>query len=102
MEVREEDLVQVDEADVRAQQLALRALAAVEEQPLAAAADERGGGSAARGRHRAGRAEEDDVEVHAASLGERTLRQESTWPGTISVPQVVPLLDLPDALARIR
>ena len=85
VEVREEDLLQVDEADVRAEELALRPLAAVEQQPLAAAADERGGGSAARGRHRAGRAEEDDVEIHAASLG-CAYGRISTWPGTISVP----------------
>ena len=44
VEVREEDLAQVDEADRRAQQLALRPLAAVEEQPVAAAADEQRGG----------------------------------------------------------
>ena len=35
--VREEDLLELDEADVAAQELALRALAAVEQQPLAAA-----------------------------------------------------------------
>ena len=68
VEVREEDLLEVDEADVRAQQLPLRPLAAVEEEPLAAAADERRRGRAARGRHRAGRAEEDHVEIHDVSL----------------------------------
>ena len=41
MEVREEDLLELDQAD-RAHELALRALAAVEEQPVAAAPDERG------------------------------------------------------------
>ncbi len=41
MEVRQEDLAQVDETDVGAQQLPLRPLAAVEQQPLAAAPDER-------------------------------------------------------------
>ena len=69
VEVGQKDLVQLDQADVRAQKLPLRALAAVEEQLLPAATDERGGGSAASCRHRAGRAEEDDVEIHAASLG---------------------------------
>ena len=64
MEVREEDLAQLDEADVRAQELPLRALGAVEQQPLAAAPDERRGRRALGGRHRAGRPEEDDVEVH--------------------------------------
>ena len=47
-------------------QLALRALAAVEQQPVAAAADQRGGQAAAGGGRRAGGAEEEDVEVHAA------------------------------------
>ena len=68
VEVREEDLAQVDEADRRAQQLPLRALAAVEEQALAAAADEQRRGAALGRRCRAGGAEEDDVEVHAARL----------------------------------
>jgi hypothetical protein len=66
VEVRQEDLVQLDEADRGAQELALRALAAVEEQPLAAPAYEQRRWGPLRGRHRAGRAEEDDVEVHGA------------------------------------
>ena len=40
VEVREEDLLQVGQADRRALQLPLRPLAAVEEEPLAAAPDE--------------------------------------------------------------
>ena len=105
VEVRQEDLVELDQADVRAQQLPLRALAAVEEQLLATAADERGGRSAASGRHRAGRAEEDDVEIHAASLGGfgTALRQDEHLPGDEHGSlELVPPLDLPDALARIR
>ena len=66
MEVRDEDLVEVDQAD-RAQQLALGALAAVEQQPLAAAAEQRGGQAAPGGRRRGGGAEEDDVEVHGTA-----------------------------------
>ena len=66
--VREEDLAQLDEADVGAQQLALRPLGAVEQEPLAAAAHERGRGRTLRGRHRARGAEEDDVEIHARIL----------------------------------
>ena len=64
VEVREEDLAQLDQADRRAQQLPLRALAAVEQEPLAAAAHEERRRRPLRGRHRAGGAEEDDVEVH--------------------------------------
>ena len=69
VEVGQEDLAQLDEADVGAQELPLRALGAVEQEPLAAAPDERRGGRAPGGGHRAGRPDEDDVEVHAASLG---------------------------------
>ena len=70
--VRQEDLVQVDEPDLRSQQLPLRPLGAVEQQPLAAAPDERRRGRAQRGRRRAGRPEEDDVEVHGSILGAGT------------------------------
>ena len=103
VEVRQEDLVELDQADVRAQELPLRALAAVEEQLLPAAPDERGGRSAASGRHRAGRAEEDDVEIHAASLGRfGVLRQDEHLPGDEHRSlELVPPLDLPDTLARI-
>ena len=71
VEVREEDLLEVGQADRRALQLPLRPLAAVEEEPLAAAADEHRRGSALRGRHRRGGTEEDDVEIHAAIVGSR-------------------------------
>ena len=103
VEVRQEDLVELDQADVRAQELSLRAFAAVEEQLLPTAPDERGGRSAASGRHRAGRAEEDDVEIHAASLGRRVLRQdEHLARDEHRSLELVPPLDLPDTLARIR
>ena len=72
VEMRDEDVLEVDEADRRAQQLALGSLAAVEEQPVAAAPNEQGRGSAPGGR-RAGRgAEEDDVEVHAPMVTARS------------------------------
>ncbi len=65
VKVRDEDLVQVGQADRRAHQLPLGSLGAVEEQPFAAAAHEQRGRGATCGR-RAGRgAEEDEVEVHA-------------------------------------
>ena len=86
VEVGQEDLVQVDEPDVGAQQLALRPLAAVEQQAVAAAPHERRRGRAARRRHRAGRAEKDDVEVHARSVGRAPYGRTSTWPGTIVAP----------------
>ena len=50
VQVREEDVLEVDEPGVRAEQLALRPLAAVDEQPVAAAAEERRGGAARGGR----------------------------------------------------
>ena len=69
MEVREEDLLQIREADRRPLQLPLRPLAAVEKETLAATAHEQRRGAALRGRHRGSGAEEDDVEVHPAILG---------------------------------
>ena len=63
MVVREEDRADVGQPD-GAQQLALRALAAVEEQAVAAAADERRRQPASRRGHRAGGAGEEDGEVH--------------------------------------
>ena len=62
--VGEEDGLHVGEAD-GAQQLALGSLAAVEEQAVAAAAQQRGGQTAASGRHRARGAGEEEREVHA-------------------------------------
>jgi hypothetical protein len=69
VEVGEEDLLQVGQADRRPLQLALGPLTAVEEEPLASAPDEQRCGPALGGRHRGGRAEEDEVEVHPAILG---------------------------------
>ena len=64
--VGQEDLAEVDQPERRPEQLALCALGAVEEQAFAAAADEQRGGRTIGRRHRAGRAEEDDVEVHGS------------------------------------
>src|SRR5580765_240278 len=64
VEVRDEDLRQLRQADRRAQHLALRPLAAVEEQALPAAPDEQRRGSPLSRRDRARRPEEDEVEVH--------------------------------------
>ena len=66
--VREEDLLEVDEPDVAAQELALRPLGTVDEEPLAAAPDERRRQRSPRRRHRARRPEEDDVELHGGRL----------------------------------
>ena len=68
MEVREEDLLELDEADVAAQELALRPLGAVEEQPVSPAPDERRGQGALGGRRGSGRPEEDDVEIHGGRV----------------------------------
>jgi hypothetical protein len=62
--VGEEDLAELDEPDRRAEHLALRALAAVEQEPFAAPPDEHGRGGALRRRDRARRAEEHEIEVH--------------------------------------
>jgi hypothetical protein len=62
--VRDEDVVDVDEADAGAQELALRALAAVDEDAVAAAPDEMSGRAAMGARRRAGGAEEEHAQVH--------------------------------------
>ena len=64
MQVGEEDVLEVAEPGVGPQQLSLRPLAAVEEEPVAAASDQRRG-RAARGSRRGARgAQEDEVEIH--------------------------------------
>ena len=62
--VREEDLLELHEADIAAQKLPLRPFGAVEEKAIAAPPDERRGEGALRGRHRARRPEENDVQLH--------------------------------------
>src|SRR5437016_5361245 len=64
MKMRQEDLVEVGQADARPHQLPLRALAAVEEQPLTPAADEEGGRCAPGGGRAAGGTEKDKVQIH--------------------------------------
>ena len=64
VQVGEEDVLEVAEPGVGAQQLSLRPLAAVDEEPVAAAADQRRGRAARGGRRRARGAQEDEVEVH--------------------------------------
>ena len=90
VEMRDEDLLEVDEADRRAQELALGSLAAVEEHPVAATPDEQGRGSAPGGRCAGRGAEEDDVEVHApmvtAAVSDGRYGSRSRSPGEIVVP----------------
>ena len=64
--VRQEDLPDVDQPHARAEELALRPLAAVEEEPLASSAQEQSRRRPLGGRHRAGGPEEDEIEVHRA------------------------------------
>jgi hypothetical protein len=72
--VRQEDLVQLDEPHRGAKELALGALTAIEEDPVAPAPDERSSEAAAGSRHRARCSEEDKVEVHGPSVGRRRAR----------------------------
>jgi hypothetical protein len=62
--VGEEDLAELEEADVAAQELPLRPLGTVDEQAVAAAAHEGSRWGALGGGCGTGRPEEDDVEVH--------------------------------------
>ena len=75
VQVREEDLLELRQADGRALELPLRSLGAVEEQPLAAAPEEERRRRAPRGRHRRRGAEEDEVEIHAGDSRSRSLRR---------------------------
>ena len=68
VKVGEEDLLELDQADIAAQELPLRALGAVEEQTVTASADECRGEGALGGRRRPGRPEEDDVEIHGGRV----------------------------------
>jgi hypothetical protein len=63
VEVRDEHAVQIEQPD-RAQQLALRAFTAVEQQPVAAATDQHRRQPAARARHRAGGPGEEQRKIH--------------------------------------
>src|SRR5437764_127642 len=64
----EKDLTQVDQTDRRRQELPLRSFPAIEQQSLATAAHEQRRRAAERGRHRPGRAEKDEIEIHATSM----------------------------------
>ena len=64
----EKDLTQVDQTDRRRQELPLRSFPAIEQQSLAAAAHEQRRRAAERGRHRPGRADEHEVEIHGTSM----------------------------------
>ena len=66
--MREEDVGKLDEADRRAQELTLRSLAAIEQDPVSAAADQCAREPTPSRGHRARGSEEDDVEVHGGQV----------------------------------
>ena len=74
--VRQEDLGKLDEPDRGTQKLALRPFAAVDEDPLSAAAEERAGEPTLGSGHGARGSEEDEVEVHRRSLGAPALKSD--------------------------
>ena len=65
VEVCDQDLGEIDEPDLRPQELPLRAFRAVDEDPVAAAPDKRRSRGSLSSRSRARRPKEHDVEVHA-------------------------------------
>src|SRR5947209_20474950 len=69
VEVRDQGEVDVGKPGGRAQHLTLRALAAVDQDALAPAADAVGGRSALRGRYGPRRAQAEDIEVHGEPVG---------------------------------
>jgi hypothetical protein len=64
VEVGQQDVLEIDEPRLRAQQLTLRSLTAVDEQAIAATPDERRRRASRRCRRGAGRAEKEQVEIH--------------------------------------
>ena len=74
VEVREQDQVDVGQAEPRPQQLPLGALPAVDQDPLAAVTDQRGGRRPVRCRHCTRGAKEDDVQIHAQMVRGRAGR----------------------------
>ena len=100
--VREENLAQLDQPDVGAEQLPLRPLRAIEEQPLAPTPDQERRGRPLRRRHRAGRAEEDQIEVHARSLGPSSLERgtPAAGIGTDKAPAVMSQPSLTERVTR--
>ena len=60
----EETLEQIDQPGVRAKELTLRSLAAVDEDAISTAPEERGRGSTGRRGRRCGGTEEDEIQVH--------------------------------------
>lgn len=92
VEVREEDVGELWQADLRAQELPLCALGTVDEQPLAPAPHEQRRRGTLRRRGRGGRSQQDEVEIHGAMIAERRRRaagcpprqstgMTSAWPG---------------------
>ena len=64
--MRQKDIREVDQADVGSKELPLRALAAVDEQSIAASADECGRGGPLGCGSRTRRPEKHDVQIHGA------------------------------------
>ena len=77
MEVGDEDLLEVDQPN-RSQELALGALAAVEEKAVATTPHEQRGQPAGGGGRRSGRPDEDHVQVHRPIFA-RARSAPSTW-----------------------
>ena len=72
VEMRQEYVLEVGETDIGAQELALRALTAVDQQLVAPAADERRRGRPLGRGSRSRRPEEHDVQIHRASVSPPT------------------------------
>ena len=64
VEMRQEDVLEVDEPDVGSEELPLCPFAAVDEKAIAAASDERRRRPTRGSRRGGGRSEEDEVEIH--------------------------------------
>ncbi len=64
VEMRQEDVLEVDEPDIGSEELALCPFAAVDEQAIPATPDERRRRPTRGGRRGRGRSEKDEIEIH--------------------------------------
>ena len=68
MEVRQKDVLEVDESDIGAEELPLRALTTVDQQSIAASTDKRGRSGPPGCGSRTRRPEEHDVQIHGSGV----------------------------------
>ena len=106
--VGQKDFRELHEPDPRAQKLSLRPFAAIDQNAFPGASDQRCRGRAACRRHRAGRPEEDEVEIHVGQCtAVHLLRRLKAWcfgtdTGTVAVPRNTPIQRVSRSVTLLR